>query len=249
MASSSANSAEEGTGSHANAGSHEESPRPVVDDVSIESEPAISGELHDDEQKEPSTQRQELLHQPVSRISGGDKGANTNNHLNRLLYMVTFKALRADLYCVLEATGLHVEKGDLVIVEAGRGEDLGTIASDAVPLTEAKRTKEKYEQEHQKWLMLLSRQPQTHNTTGPITNSQPQLSNNTVGVMSNASSQGNNAASDLLRPKMIKRLARSHETHTLKDKETREANAKRVCQEQAIVLGLNIEILEADFQM
>lgn len=249
MASSSANSAEEDTDSRTNAGIHEESTPPIINNVSIESETMISGELHDDEQKEPSFQRQELLHQPVSRIPGGDKTANTNNHLNRLLYMVTFKALRADLYCVLEATGLHVEKGDLVIVEADRGEDLGTIASDAVTFTEAKRTQEEFDQEHQKWLMLLSRQTQTHNITRPISNSQPQLSNNTVGVMSNASSQGNNAASYLLRPKMIKRLALSHETHTLTNKETREANAKRVCQEQAVVLGLNIEILEADFQM
>lgn len=44
---------------------------------------------------------------------------------NQLLYMVTFKAQRADVFYVQEGTGLQVRKGDLVIVEADRGADLG----------------------------------------------------------------------------------------------------------------------------
>jgi cell fate regulator YaaT (PSP1 superfamily) len=52
-----------------------------------------------------------------------------------------------------------------------------------------------------------------------------------------------------LKPKMIKRLAQNHEIQTLKDKEGNEAKAKRNCQQKVIEHRLNMEILDAEFQM
>ena len=51
-----------------------------------------------------------------------------------------------------------------------------------------------------------------------------------------------------IRPKMIKRHAQPHEIHLLKDKEGSEAKAKRVCAGKVDEHGLNMEILDAEFQ-
>ncbi|CRK14573.1 hypothetical protein BN1708_011160, partial [Verticillium longisporum] len=53
----------------------------------------------------------------------------------------------------------------------------------------------------------------------------------------------------VLKPKLIKRLAQSHEIHALRDKEGNEAKAKRVCMQKVKEHGLNMEILDAEFQM
>ena len=52
-----------------------------------------------------------------------------------------------------------------------------------------------------------------------------------------------------LKPKLIKRLAQSHEIHALREKEGNEAKAKRVCMQKVKEHGLNMEILDAEFQM
>ena len=169
----------------------------------------------------------------------------------QLLYIVTFKAQRADVFYVQEGTGLQVKKGDLVIVEADRGADLGTIASSNVLFAEAKELKDRYMQEHYNWLMVFSRHGQNGTVAGPNPNGQPNPSNSAVGGLS--ASPGQVGPQDLpsgeLKPKMIKRLAQPHEIQTLRDKEGNEAKAKRVCQQKVIEHRLNMEILEAEFQM
>ena len=169
----------------------------------------------------------------------------------QLLYIVTFKAQRADVFYVQEGTGLQVKKGDLVIVEADRGADLGTIASSNVLFAEAKDLKDRYMQEHYNWLMVFSRHGQNGTVAGPNPNGQPNPSNSAVGGLS--ASPGQVGPQDLpsseLKPKMIKRLAQPHEIQTLRDKEGNEAKAKRVCQQKVIEHRLNMEILEAEFQM
>lgn len=170
---------------------------------------------------------------------------------SQLLYIVTFKAQRADVFYVQEGTGLQVKKGDLVIVEADRGADLGTVASNNVPFAEAKELKDRYMQEHYNWLMVFSRHGQDGTVAGPNPNGQPNTSNSAIEGMSG--SPGQVGPQDLpnseLKPKMIKRLAQPHEIQTLRDKEGNEAKAKRVCQQKVVEHRLNMEILEAEFQM
>ncbi|KAF9953355.1 hypothetical protein BGZ72_005470 [Mortierella alpina] len=48
------------------------------------------------------------------------------------LYVVEFKAGRNDLFYVTEGSGLSLKTGDLVIVEADRGKDLGKITNDSI---------------------------------------------------------------------------------------------------------------------
>jgi hypothetical protein len=52
-----------------------------------------------------------------------------------------------------------------------------------------------------------------------------------------------------LKPKLIKRLAQPHEIHTLREKEGNEAKAKRTCMQKVKEHNLNMEILDAEYQM
>ncbi|KAF9147483.1 hypothetical protein BG015_010886 [Linnemannia schmuckeri] len=48
------------------------------------------------------------------------------------LYVVEFKAGRNDLFYVADNSGLSLKRGDLVMVEADRGKDLGKITNDSI---------------------------------------------------------------------------------------------------------------------
>ena len=164
----------------------------------------------------------------------------------QLLYIVTFKCQRADVFYVQEGTGLQVNKGDLVIVEADRGTDLGTVASDVVPWAEAKEAKDRFIEDHHKWLMMFSQHGQNGTIAGQNPNGQPN-----TAVIGNAS--GQHGMHDLpggeLKPKMIKRVAQQHEIQALREKEGAEAKAKRACQQKVVEHRLRMEILDAEFQM
>lgn len=172
---------------------------------------------------------------------------------NRLtpLHVVLFKCARADVFYIQEGTGLTVKAGDLVIVEADRGTDLGTVAAENVDWNEAKRLKEHYAEEQYKWLMMYSQ------NAG--------VAQDGVGAGLMAASNGGSAiggmgppgqhhmqeppSSGELKPKLIKRLAQAHEIQNLRDKEGNEAKAKRVCMQKVKEHGLNMEILDAEFQV
>ena len=171
---------------------------------------------------------------------------------HQLLYIVTFKACRADVFYVQEGTGLQVKPGDLVIVEADRGTDLGTVAHDNVLWSKAKEMKERYMEEHYRWLMIFSRHGQDGTPAGANPNGQ-KVSNvaraGTAGGTGVLSATAQEAPGSDVKPKMIKRLAQAHEIQTLRDKEGNEAKAKRVCQQKVVEHRLNMEILDAEFQM
>ena len=171
---------------------------------------------------------------------------------HQLLYIVTFKACRADVFYVQEGTGLQVKPGDLVIVEADRGTDLGTVAHDNISWPKAKELKEHYTEEHYRWLMVFSRHCQDGTPAGANPNGQVNTQNNArngaMGYLGGPNSGSEMPSSDL-KPKMIKRLAQAHEIQTLRDKEGNEAKAKRVCQQKVVEHRLNMEILDAEFQM
>jgi hypothetical protein len=171
---------------------------------------------------------------------------------NQLLHIVLFKCARADVFYIQEGTGLTVKPGDLVIVEADRGTDLGTVAKDNVDWQAAKDLKEHYAEEQYKWLMMYSQgaaAAQEGSSAGLLASSTG-LQGSAVGGMGPPSQHhAQEPNSGELRPKLIKRLAQSHEVHALRDKEGQEAKAKRVCMQKVKEHGLNMEILDAEFQM
>lgn len=174
---------------------------------------------------------------------------------NQSFYVVTFKACRADVFYISEGTGLQVRPGDLVIVEADRGTDLGTVAHDNCSWAQARELKEHCTEEHFKWLMMFSRYGQNGTTTGTgldgqqVQSSSPHHS--AVGNTGTSAGMSNfqESSAGELKPKMIKRLAQAHEIQTLREKEGNEAKAKRACQQKVVEHRLKMEILDAEFQM
>jgi cell fate regulator YaaT (PSP1 superfamily) len=178
---------------------------------------------------------------------------NVQPRHNQLLHVVLFKCARADVFYIQEGTGLTVKKGDLVIVEADRGTDLGTVAEDNVDWQTAKDLKEHYAEEHYKWLMMYSQNATASSEGGgnSMMGSTNGLQGSAIGGMGPAQSQHHvqepNAGE--LKPKLIKRLAQPHEIHTLREKEGNEAKAKRTCMQKVKEHNLNMEILDAEYQM
>jgi hypothetical protein len=168
------------------------------------------------------------------------------------LHIVLFKCARADVFYIQEGTGLTVKPGDLVIVEADRGTDLGTVAREGVTWKEAKELKEHYAEEHYKWLMMYSQTAAaTQEGAGAgLMAASNGMQGGAVGGMGPPSQHHmQEPGTGELKPKLIKRLAQAHEVHALRDKEGNEAKAKRVCMQKVKDHGLNMEILDAEFQM
>ncbi|KAH7321041.1 hypothetical protein B0I35DRAFT_351318 [Stachybotrys elegans] len=171
---------------------------------------------------------------------------------NQLLHIVLFKCARADAFYIQEGTGLTVKPGDLVIVEADRGTDLGTVAKSNVDWQAAKEHKEHYAEEQYKWLMMYSQgaaAAQEGSGAGLLANSAGFHASAVGGMGPPNQHHMQEPTAGELRPKLIKRLAQSHEIHSLREKEGQEAKAKRVCMQKVKEHGLNMEILDAEFQM
>lgn len=192
-------------------------------------------------QQSMSSMSSQLSSPPPTRYVGQPHGFDHMSPRNQSLYMVTFKASRAEFYYVPQGVGLEIKAGDLVIVEADRGTDLGTVVHTMVPWSQIKQLKDHYAEEHYRWLMMFSRRRAEGGNLGP-----------NPGAVSPGNGRDGHALtkdeSDI-RPKMIKRLAQAHEIQNLKDKEANEAKAKRICQVKADEHQLDMEILDAEFQM
>ncbi|KIV77402.1 hypothetical protein PV11_09199 [Exophiala sideris] len=166
------------------------------------------------------------------------------------LFIVNFKCCRSDVFYIQEGTGLHVNAGDLVIVEADRGTDLGTVQHTNVSWEDARRYKEYYAEEHYKWLMMFSLQSRNGGPNVVNPNGLTGRPGSAVGGMGPQGPHGpHDGTHPELKPKLIKRLAQTHEIQALKEKEGNEAKAKRVCQQKVMEHRLNMEILDAEFQM
>ncbi|KAK3304341.1 uncharacterized protein B0T15DRAFT_237546 [Chaetomium strumarium] len=172
---------------------------------------------------------------------------------NQSLHIVLFKCSRADVFYIQEGTGLTVRPGDLVIVEADRGTDLGTVAHENVDWQTAKEFKEFYAEEHYKWLMMYSQNAAAsqEGAGAGLMAASNGLQGSAVGGMGPPSQHHHiqEPGAGELKPKLIKRLAQQHEVIALRDKEGNEAKAKRICQQKVKEHGLSMEILDAEFQM
>lgn len=164
------------------------------------------------------------------------------------LYLVTFKAARAEFYYVQEGTGLQVNAGDLVIVEADRGTDLGTVAHKNLDWNTARELKEKCAVEHYNWLMMFSRLKQNGQVSPPGSSTDSRPFGSAIGGMRPNPSNPAPETTEI-KPKMIKRLAQPYEIQMLREKEGNEAKAKRMCQQKVVEHHLAMEILDAEFQM
>ena len=187
---------------------------------------------------------------PRGRVtSAGLGGPGGANRPRKLLFIVSFKCSRVEVFYLLENTGLFIKEGDIVIVEADRGQDLGTVQHADVTPDEARAYKRKYGEEQYKWLMMFSK----NNSQGSVNpNAQIYGENSARGNMPSHAPPSMHGlprdTSNNLKPKAIKRLANDHEIRMLSDKEGNEAKAKRPCQQKVANLHLDMEILDAEWQ-
>lgn len=168
------------------------------------------------------------------------------------LFIVLFKCYRSGVFYIQKGTGLSVKPGDSVIVEADRGTDLGTVSCANIDWVTAKGLHENYCEDHYKRLMMFSQ-----NSTGSLVSSDKghmtsaKCTYDNFAVHVDGSSHVNVPESRAIdfKPKIIKRLAQQHEVQALSEKEAKEATAKRVCVQKVQDHGLDMEILDAEFQM
>lgn len=180
---------------------------------------------------------------------------STSTRPKKLLYVVSFKCSRVGVFYLLDNTGLVVNEGDMVIVEADRGQDLGTVQHARVTPEEAKTLLSKYGEEQYKWLMMFSSNNQAGavnpNATvfGDVNNTNTFAGGHPLPpTNNNLSTRPPRDQYQTLKPKAIKRMAAQHEVNMLKEKEGNEAKAKRACQQKVYQHHLDMEILEAEFQ-
>ncbi|KAK3622713.1 hypothetical protein LTR56_022006 [Elasticomyces elasticus] len=182
--------------------------------------------------------------QPVGHLNAGRP--------RKLLFVVSFKCSRVQVFYLLEGTGLQIREGDIVIVEADRGQDLGTVQHANVTADEARLYLRKYAEEQYKWLMMFSinNAPANINPNAQLYG-ESSASGASRGMLNNAppTMQGMPRENlNNLKPKAIKRLANAHEIKMLAEKEGNEAKAKRACQQKVAHLHLQMEILDAEWQ-
>jgi cell fate regulator YaaT (PSP1 superfamily) len=182
--------------------------------------------------------------EPHERTDRAPNMAFAGGRPRKMLYIVSFKCSRVGVFYLLDNTGLQVAEGDMVIVEADRGQDLGVVQHACITQEEARTLLAKYGEEQYKWLMMFSQ----NNQAGAV--------NPNAAVYGEANGAANNQPSTRpprdafqnLKPKAIKRMAAPHEIRMLMDKEGNEAKAKRACQQKVYQHHLDMEILEAEFQ-
>lgn len=188
----------------------------------------------------------------------------------KMLYIVSFKCSRVGVFYLLDNTGLIVNEGDMVIVEADRGQDLGTVQHARVTPEEARALLTKYGEEQYKWLMMFSQNNQAGavNPNAAVYGESSSAASVAAAAAAATGANGPDYAAGArptpshmihstrpprdqapnLKPKAIKRMAAAHEIRMLKEKEGNEAKAKRCCQQKVFQHHLDMEILEAEFQ-
>jgi cell fate regulator YaaT (PSP1 superfamily) len=135
------------------------------------------------------------------------------------LFIVEFKAGRTDLFYLTDLS-LDVRVGDLVIVEADRGKDLGKVVNDSITLAEVEAF-----QKQQQARAGMDEQP---NSPGGV--------------------NGVSAGKKEINPKMIYGKAQQQDTHALVSKINDEMKALQLCQSKVRAKKLPMEVIDAEYQ-
>ncbi|KAG2036196.1 PSP1 C-terminal conserved region-domain-containing protein [Suillus americanus] len=135
------------------------------------------------------------------------------------LFIVEFKAGRTDLFYLTDLSQ-DIRVGDLVIVEADRGKDLGKVVNDSITLKEV----EAFQRE--------VREREAGEVMSP------------GGVGAGAAATGKKE----INPKMIYGKAQAHDTQHLVTKMQDEVKALQLCQSKVRQKKLPMEVIDAEYQ-
>ncbi|KAG9310309.1 PSP1 C-terminal conserved region-domain-containing protein [Chiua virens] len=136
------------------------------------------------------------------------------------LYIVEFKAGRTDLFYLTDLS-LDVRVGDLVIVEADRGKDLGKVVNDTITLEEV----EAFQREQKDRV--------GYGDSGPL---------------SPGGQQSSGTTKKEINPKMIYGKAQPQDTQHLVTKIQDEMKALQLCQSKVRQKKLPMEVIDAEYQ-
>ncbi|KAF8950761.1 hypothetical protein BGZ46_004352, partial [Entomortierella lignicola] len=135
------------------------------------------------------------------------------------LYVVEFKAGRNDLFYIAENSGVSLKTGNLVIVEADRGKDLGKITNDSI-------TPQQIQAMQAQQAEIAAMQALQDGSAGPGAHRTPKE----------------------IHPKRIFRLAQPTEIAQLVNKSQDEIKAMVVCQTKVRQKRLPMEVVDAEYQ-
>ncbi|KAF9434713.1 hypothetical protein BGZ76_007561 [Entomortierella beljakovae] len=172
--------------------------------------------------EEPEEEDEYQLQSPSSKELGKGLSLGQLSHCGSL-YVVEFKAGRNDLFYIAENSGA-LKIGNLVIVEADRGKDLGKITNDSI-------TPQQIQIMQAQQAELAALQAQQDGT----------------GAGPNGGSGGHRAPKEI-HPKKIFRLAQQTEIAQLVNKSQDEIKAMLVCQTKVRQKRLPMEVVDAEYQ-
>lgn len=138
------------------------------------------------------------------------------------LFIVEFKAGRTDLFYLTDLSQ-DIRVGDLVIVEADRGKDLGKVINDSITLAEV----EAFQKQQMARIGFGSGQPTSPGGSG---------------------SSGQTTGKKEINPKMIYGKAQQHDTQGLVTKLQDELKALQLCQTKVRAKKLPMEVVDAEYQ-
>jgi len=142
------------------------------------------------------------------------------------LYIVEFKAGRTDLFYATDLS-LDIRVGDLVIVEADRGKDLGKVVNDTITLAEVEAFQK--QQQQQPSHVGYGDTPMTSGDQAPL-------------------SAGGTGSKKEINPKMIYGKAGTQDAQLLVAKIQDEVKALQLCQNKVRQKKLPMEVVDAEYQ-
>lgn len=153
------------------------------------------------------------------------------------LYFVQFKACRVDVFFITESSNLMVQVGDLVIVDADRGRDLGKVIQINVTFEQAGMLKWRQHHEQQAALQTPADVPGSSYSGNGANQPTP----NTAG-------SNNASAPNVMTPKQILRFAQPNEIQQIMNKRNDEDTAIKTCRTKVQEKNLQMQVLDAEYQ-
>ncbi|KAL9554259.1 hypothetical protein MBANPS3_002899 [Mucor bainieri] len=172
----------------------------------------------------PSQQQQQHQQDTISSSGKGLALQRLPPHIP--LFMVEFKSGRTDFYYVSDPS-LQIHVGDLVLVEADRGKDLGKVATDILTVNQ---------------VVLLQQQQKHNNSSNRLI-----IDEEEEAKPDDSTTQKKNSTADSF-VKKIYRKAAPEEITLLLNKEQDEQRALAVCLQKIKNRKLSMEVVDAEFQ-
>ncbi|KAH8549558.1 PSP1 C-terminal conserved region-domain-containing protein [Umbelopsis sp. PMI_123] len=155
------------------------------------------------------------------------------------LFLVEFKTARSEVFFVADPEQIQIRSGDLVIVEADRGKDLGKVISEPLTVEKATELVKKHVQQQQ--------QQQQHHNENILPPTDPSQSPSEQPVQAEIEAETEIKPLEF-NPKRIYRLALPGEVAMLIQKSDDEQKALTLCQIKVKQKKLPMEVVDAEYQ-